>query len=189
MVRLDDTNLRLLEILERDARTSVSDLARAVNRAETTVRERIAALEREGVLRGYRAVVDPEKLGHGARAFVLADCDRRGVPELARRLAAVPQVAGAWLTTGPRPLLLEALAPNLARLEQALEERIAPLDVAGLEAAVVVRTLVEPRSVAVQANLAAARAAEVVEAVPHPPRAAEGLRRKPQLRVARLVRP
>jgi Lrp/AsnC family leucine-responsive transcriptional regulator len=145
MVQLDSTNLRLLALLQDDARTSIIDLARAVDRAESTVRERIAAMERSGLLRGYRALVDPERLGYRAHAVVRADCDLRKLPELARRLAAVPQVTSAMLTTGQKPLVVELLAESLPRLEHALEERLAPLDVQAPEVGLVLRQLVEPR--------------------------------------------
>jgi DNA-binding Lrp family transcriptional regulator len=145
MVHLDNTNLRLVELLQAEARTSVIDLARAVDRAESTVRERIAGLERDGVLRGYRALVDPEKLGLRARAVVRADCDRRRVPEVAKRLAAIPNVVSATLSTGARPLTIEILAESMPRLEQVLEERIAPLELEDVEVDLVLRHLVEPR--------------------------------------------
>lgn len=163
MVQLDSTNLRLLDLLQKDARTSIIDLARAVDRAESTVRERIAGMEREGVLRGYRALVDPEKLGYKARAIVRADCDLRRLPELQKRLAAIPQVTSVSLGTGPKPLLIELLAESLPRLEQVLEERIAPLELDSLETSLVLRTLVEPRPLAI-----AAAALGLGEALPAP---------------------
>ncbi|MGQ0535939.1 MAG: Lrp/AsnC family transcriptional regulator [Methanobacteriota archaeon] len=152
MVRLDRTNLRLLELLQKDARTSIIELARAVGRAESTVRERIAAMEREGILRGYRAVVDAERLGFRARAFVHADVDQRRVPDLAGRLAAIPNVTGAWLTTGPRPLVFEVVAENSSRLLQVLEDRVAPLELSRVEVDMVLGTMVEPRPLVVAAT-------------------------------------
>lgn len=153
MVLLDQTNLYLLELLQKDARTSIIDLSRAVNRAESTVRERITALEREGILKGYRARVDAEKLGFHAQALLRADCDLRHVPDLAKRLEAIPHVTGAMLTTGSKPLVVTVMAENLPRLEQMLEKRIAPLGLERIEAALVVHTLVESRPVALQAVL------------------------------------
>lgn len=147
MTQLDGTNLRLLALLQEDARMSVIDLARAVDRAESTVRERVAGMERDGVLRGYRALVDAERLGYKARAVVRADCDPRRLGEVARRLAAVPNVASAMLTTGPKPLVIELLAESAARIEQVVEQRLAPLELPGLEVELVLRALVEPRPV------------------------------------------
>jgi DNA-binding Lrp family transcriptional regulator len=156
MVQLDSTNLRLLALLQDDARMSVIDLARAVDRAESTVRERLVAMERDGVLKGYRAVVDAERLGYKARALVRADCDPRRLQDVARRLASVPNVASVALTTGPKPLVIELLAESAARIEQVVEQRLAPLDLPGMEVELVLRTLVEPRPVQ----------ASVVQAVP-----------------------
>lgn len=147
MVLLDRTNLNLLDLLQKDARASVIGLSRAVNRAESTVRERISALEREGILRGYRALVDAEKLGFHARALLRADCDLRHVPELARALGAIPQVTGAMLTTGTKPLVVQVMAEDLPRLEEVLETRLAPLGLEQIEAALVVHRLVEQRPV------------------------------------------
>lgn len=181
MVQLDSTNLRLLELLQEDARTSIIDLARAVDRAESTVRERIAALEREGVLLGYRALVDPEKLGHRARAVVRAGGDRRRFLELAKRLAAIPNVVGAQLTTGPKPLLIEIVAESLPRLEQVVEERLAPLELEGLEMQVVLRAVVGPRPLPVHAAPAGPPAAVPLEPVRAllPPAAPEARRALP----------
>lgn len=145
MAQLDATNLRLLALLQEDARASVTDLARAVDRAESTVRERLAALERDGVLLGYRALIDPAKLGFQIRAIARAGCDRRSVPEVARRLAAIPYVVRVDMVSGPKPLLVELVADSLTRLERVLEERLAPLELEGLELDIVLRPLVPPR--------------------------------------------
>lgn len=145
LLPLDKTNLALLELLQKDARTTIIDLARAVGRAETTVRERLAALERLDVLRGYRAVVDPVALGFGVRAFLRAPCDRQHVEELARRLAAIPNVLGAYLTTGEDALVVDVVAEDLERMEVLLEERLAPLGLDGVRPEIVLRPLVEAR--------------------------------------------
>lgn len=167
MVQLDGTNLRLLELLQDDARTSIIDLARAVDRAESTVRERIAALERDGVLRGYRAVVEPEKLGYRVRAIVRCGGDRARIGELAKKLTAIPQVIRVDVTTGARPLCFEVMAESLARLEQVLQERIAPLGLEAPEVDVVLRCTLPLRPPAIHgAPVAIQSPAEPAEGEP-----------------------
>jgi Lrp/AsnC family transcriptional regulator, leucine-responsive regulatory protein len=61
--QLDDVDRQLLELLRRNARLSVSELARAVNLSPAPVSRRIAKMEREGVIRGYVAVVDDQAAG------------------------------------------------------------------------------------------------------------------------------
>src|SRR3954452_13825148 len=60
----DPTNLRLLEELQADARTSVAELGRRVGLSSPAVSERLRRLEQEGVITGYRAEVDPRALGY-----------------------------------------------------------------------------------------------------------------------------
>src|SRR5688572_26546994 len=81
---LDETNIRLLQHLQQDARISVAELARRLRRSEATIRERIQFLETHGVVRGYRADVDFEKLGIGATAIVRGAIDLREVPKLSK---------------------------------------------------------------------------------------------------------
>ena len=61
--RLDATNLRLIEELQRDARQSLAALGREVGLSAPAVGERLARLEESGVIRGYHADVDPGALG------------------------------------------------------------------------------------------------------------------------------
>lgn len=147
MATLDRTNLQLLELLQTNARASISDLARIVNRGESTVRERISALERDGVLQGYRAVVDAGRLGFQARALLRANCDPRQVPALAKKLEAIPNVTSAMLTTGSKPLYIEVVTADLQQLEHLLETRLSQLELQSLETGVVLQGLVEPRPV------------------------------------------
>ena len=86
MVRLDRTNLQIIEALEANARLSVCELARELGRGETTIRDRLASLERAGVLRGFRAIVDPASVGYRVHAILRARCVGRD-SQRARRMA------------------------------------------------------------------------------------------------------
>src|SRR4051812_49817550 len=62
---LDETNLRLIAELQVDARTSLAELGRRVGLSSPAVSERIRRLELEGVITGYRAEVNPRRVGYG----------------------------------------------------------------------------------------------------------------------------
>jgi DNA-binding Lrp family transcriptional regulator len=151
-MELDRTHLRLLEILQKDARTPISELARILHRAESTVRERVASLERRGYLTGYHALVDPAKLGYRVHAVVRAECDTRTIPELARRLEGVPNFYRAYLTTGAKPLRIEILAEDLPHLERLVETHLVPLGIQELEVGLVVQDLLGDRQVPLRAD-------------------------------------
>ena len=69
---LDKTDLEILRILIRDGRTPVAQIAEDIGLARPTVAERIDKLEKQGVIRGTTAVVEPEALGRAVTAFVAA---------------------------------------------------------------------------------------------------------------------
>lgn len=142
---LDRINAKLLEILQKDARTSVSDMARILQRAESTTRERLALMEKRGFVTGYQAVVDPAKLGYRIQAIIRADCDMGNLPELGRKLRAIPNVTAAQMTTGPKPIRIEVIAEDLSKLEEIVSKRIAPLQLRDVEMGLIVQKLVESR--------------------------------------------
>lgn len=67
---LDQVNATLLEELSQDGRRTVRALASSVQLSEPAVRERLNALERQGIISGYRVVLDPEAIDQGTAAFV-----------------------------------------------------------------------------------------------------------------------
>lgn len=70
-MRLDPIHVRILEILERDGRATVSSIAREVGLTDNAVRYRIRKLRTSGVVRRISVQVDPSRLGHQATALVL----------------------------------------------------------------------------------------------------------------------
>lgn len=63
-IKLDDTDIRMLRILQQNSRLTVKELAARVNLSPTPAFERQKRLEREGVIKGYAAVVDAHKMGN-----------------------------------------------------------------------------------------------------------------------------
>lgn len=145
-MRIDALNLRILALLQKDARTTVMEIARTVGRAESTIRERVASLERDGVILGYRAELDQGALGNHVRVLLRAECPAGRRKEFAERLAALPYVVAAHVTTSPRSLFVEFLLPGLDEFFRLVEERLEPMGLRSHEADVVVHTLVASRA-------------------------------------------
>jgi len=153
-MQLDRTNLMILDALQQNGRLSVSDLARLLGRGESTVRDRLVSLQRNGLLQGFRAIVDPAGLGYPVQAIVRARCEGRQTAELARMLQAIPEVVGAWFCTGPHPVRIEVRCRSLEDLGSLMEDRLVPLGLKGVEVVIMLQTLVEPRPVPAQAGSA-----------------------------------
>lgn len=71
-VELDDLDLRIVALLLKDARTPAAQIAEQIGLSRPAVADRIDKLERQGVIRGTTAVVDPLSLGRGITAFISA---------------------------------------------------------------------------------------------------------------------
>ena len=145
MVRIDEVNLRILQLLQRNARMTVAEMAQTLGRSESTIRERINALELDGFLTGYQARVDWGRAGLPAVAVIRGSCDLNRVTEVARLLAAMPTVTQSLLLTGPRPIMAVLSVRDIQHLHSILVEHIAVGPLTNVEAEMALETLVEPR--------------------------------------------
>jgi Lrp/AsnC family transcriptional regulator, leucine-responsive regulatory protein len=141
--------LRLLQLLQRNGRMTMTELASAVGRSESTVRERVTALELAGFLQGYQARVDWAAVGLPASAVIRARCDIARLPEVARTLASIPHVTRAMVITGPKPVLAILRVRDLQHLQSILRERLASGLLSDVEAEIAMESLVESRPPAV----------------------------------------
>ena len=106
---MDDVDRKLLAALQANGRISNADLARLVDLAPSSTLDRVRKLEERGVIRGYRAVLDPPALGYQVQAMVLISLDRHQagpIDEFEARVRAVP--GGHDLPARDRPLRLHA---------------------------------------------------------------------------------
>lgn len=121
----------ILELLRENARYSVEDLARQTDLAPETVEEAIAALEREGALRGYRAVVDWDELERErVRAVVELNVtlDREtSYNDIADRLAKFPKVESLHLVSGDYDFMMEVEGESMSSVSQFISEKVAPV--------------------------------------------------------------
>ena len=121
---LDAIDRRLLDLLQRDGRISNADLARAVKMAPSAVFERVRRLERDGVIRGYGAQLDPRALERPLLAFVLVRTDERtGENNAGAGLASVPEVLEVHHVAGQDSYLVKVRVKDPESLGRLLRER------------------------------------------------------------------
>jgi Lrp/AsnC family transcriptional regulator, leucine-responsive regulatory protein len=121
---LDAIDRRLLDILQKDGRTSNADLARAVKMAPSAVFERVRRLERDGVIKGYGAQLDPRALECSLLAFVLVRTDERTGENIAgAELARVPEVLEVHHVAGQDSYLAKVRVRDPESLGRLLRER------------------------------------------------------------------
>ena len=114
--RLNRTDRKLLEILQRDGRLTNLELAARVSLSPSATLRRIRALESAGVIRGYVATVDPRKVGLGLMGFVTVKLEKRGrmpTDAFARAVKDWPEVLGCHALTGDMDYLLRVQVVDL----------------------------------------------------------------------------
>ncbi|OGI15283.1 hypothetical protein A3K63_05085 [Candidatus Micrarchaeota archaeon RBG_16_49_10] len=100
-VKLDEKDLRILKDLERDGKKSLKDVSDSMKLSMTSVFERIKKLEKGKVIRGYKAVLDREKLDKGSTALLLAKVSmQEDLREVAKRVSAASGVSEVFIVNG-----------------------------------------------------------------------------------------
>jgi Lrp/AsnC family transcriptional regulator, leucine-responsive regulatory protein len=121
--RVDAIDLRLLELLQLDGRTSRSDLAERVELSVPAVSERMKKLEELGILRGYHAILDPEKVGLGVGAFIFVTAESsRHFDDIVARAVRHENILECHAVTGAGSHLFKARTNTTAELEKLLNE-------------------------------------------------------------------
>jgi Lrp/AsnC family transcriptional regulator, leucine-responsive regulatory protein len=125
METLDRQDIVLLTELQRDSRQTVQQLAEHVSLSSTPCWKRIKEMEASGVILGYTALVDREKVGLGLCVIAEVNLTRHTEDEVTRfeeAIAAVPQVVGCYSTTGQADYVMKVLAPDIKSYERFLHE-------------------------------------------------------------------
>jgi Lrp/AsnC family leucine-responsive transcriptional regulator len=112
---LDSYDTRILAELQADARISMAELGRLVHLSQPAVTERVRKLEMSGFIRGYRAVVDYQRLGYGIRALVRVG--RVEYARVVRLIEQTPEVVNAFNVTGEDSWILEIAVIDVEHLD------------------------------------------------------------------------
>lgn len=118
---MDDIDRVLLQALQADARTSYADLAKLVGLSPPSVHDRVRKLERDAVLRGSHADVDPKAVGLGVSALVGLN-QREGVESdaIVEALQAIEEVEDCWFVAGEEAFVLKVRVADLEALDRTL---------------------------------------------------------------------
>ena len=122
---IDETDRRILAILQEDARTPNAEIARRVGMAPSAIFERIRKLEERGVVLGYEARLNPGAFGLGLVAFVFVRLEGLAADGVAeRRLAEMPEVQEVHHIAGEDCFLVKVRVADAEALRRLLRERI-----------------------------------------------------------------
>ena len=127
---LDRTDRRILEYLQADGRISNVQLARKVNLTQTPCIERVKRLERQGYIRGYSAILDPDLVNASLMVFIEIDLAHKS-PEAFRRFSQearlLPEIMDCHLVSGSFDYLIKARVSDMKAYRELLGEKILSL--------------------------------------------------------------
>lgn len=126
---MDATDLELLAALQRRADMTAQELGEHLNLSPSQAARRRARLEAQGVIAGYRARLDPARLGLDVQAFVEVQMTAHNADNAAsflRLVGTLPQVVACWTLTGDADYLLRVWCDDLAALNALIQNRLLP---------------------------------------------------------------
>lgn len=124
---MDKTDIKILELIQQDARISIVDLAEQVNLTPTPCARRVQNLEKAGLINDYVGLLDQGKLGLMVNAFVELRLIREKEDEIRdfeSTVATYPEVMECYAMSGGYDYLLRVVSPDLEAYHRFLRERL-----------------------------------------------------------------
>ena len=141
---LDELDLRLLDALQVNARSTFADLAALVGLKPPAVHDRVKRLERLGYVRGYSARLDSQRLGFELTAFVSAYTTPDGrYDDFTAAIAALPEVAEIHSVAGDESFVLKVFTRSTGHLDEFLTRLKALPGMARSKTTIVLSTVYE----------------------------------------------
>ena len=129
--QLDETDLQILKTLQKNAKLTTKELADAVHLTPTPVFERQKRLERQGYIKRYVAVLNPDKLGLGLQVFCkvkLKQINHEIAESFTRRIQRIPEVTECYNTSGAYDYLLKVRARDMKQYQEFILNKLGDID-------------------------------------------------------------
>jgi len=127
-MKIDPINKKILYLLQKDARMTYKDIASELKRSETTIRDRIKALERTGVIQGYTTLIDKTALGLNFFAMILANpVSSTDLDSITDKIKNVKNVLRVYQISGDQRLAIFMVASSYKELKEIIRTQLLPL--------------------------------------------------------------
>jgi Lrp/AsnC family leucine-responsive transcriptional regulator len=124
---MDNIDRKISEILQLDGKLPLSELAAQTGVAVSTVNDRLRRLVSAGVIRGWRAILAPERVGAALCAFLWVDMEYEGEEAAVQALVQLDEVMELHHVSGPHSYLVKVRVRDVAHLQRFLAEQVKPL--------------------------------------------------------------
>jgi len=124
---LDDIDKKIIKVLENDARTSLRKISELVDVSLGTVSNRVKRMEKNGVIKGYSVILDPDKIGWELNVVIGLRIQKGRLIEIQERIAKDSRVHGVYDVTGDFDSMVIARAKNRKDLDD-LSKNVLSID-------------------------------------------------------------
>jgi Lrp/AsnC family leucine-responsive transcriptional regulator len=118
---LDERDIRLIALLEADARAPLAELARALSISPQSVSERLKRLQDIGVVKGFTVALDPARLGLSIGAYIRIQPALGELPRVAEIVRDIAEIVECDRITGEDCFIAKAFVPTVKDLEQVID--------------------------------------------------------------------
>jgi Lrp/AsnC family leucine-responsive transcriptional regulator len=128
---LDDIDLQILRTLQKNAKLTTKELADAVHLTPTPVFERQKRLERQGYIKKYVAILDPEKLNQSLQVYCkvkLKQINHEIADAFTRRIIRIPEVTECYNTSGNYDYLLKVRATDMKQYQEFVLNKLGEIE-------------------------------------------------------------
>lgn len=141
---MDDTDKKIALIIQKNGRASSAEIAAAVGVSVSTANERVRRLTSSGVVKDWRAVLEPTSIGNTICALVLIDVNYDGEDETTAMLCRYPEIQELHHISGAHSYMLKIRVADTRALQNFLHHKVKPLGaIVRTESMIVLETLKE----------------------------------------------
>ncbi|MEM2902507.1 MAG: Lrp/AsnC family transcriptional regulator [Candidatus Bathyarchaeia archaeon] len=145
-LKLDEIDRKILNLLQEDARRSFKDMAQRAGVSEATVFVRVRKLVKNGVIKAFKAILDPAIVGKGTLAFIMVKANPSEYTNVLQKLKDMRDVYEIYDVTGPNYAILKVRTESPERLAELIDQVGAIRGVESTETSMVLRNVKEELS-------------------------------------------
>jgi DNA-binding Lrp family transcriptional regulator len=139
-MKVDKTNRAILEILQHDALATYDAIAKRLGRSPSLVRDRIRAMESDGVIQGYCAIVDRRRLGQTTEALIFCNLPAGNEEEAAATCIGLSQVTRVFHVSGEKRTVLRVATHDNRSLWEFITTDLKAIGIVDLDVKVILKT-------------------------------------------------
>ncbi|MCA6078108.1 Lrp/AsnC family transcriptional regulator [Fulvivirga sedimenti] len=131
-IKLDATDRKILEILQKNAKITNAQLSQEIGLSPAPTLERVKKLENSGVIQSYHAKLDANKIGLGVSTFVMVSLkghNKENIERFVSRIESIPEIVECHHVTGSGDFILKIVAEDISSYQMLMLETVSNIDI------------------------------------------------------------